>query len=297
MDRTATDIVNPADVILDPAHRDQEPRAGQIGITRAFAQPNSLDEDNRTLRFRCSSSNVDRYGEIVAAEAFKGSLETFRANPILVAGHVYVAPDGEPTTIGTWPQIEAIADGLAGTAQFMDDDELAEKYWRRYRKGVQRAVSIGFITNAWEMREMTINGETRKVRVFTDIELLEISCVAIPANRESLARAKSAFSGARGASADEAGGNIEQRLAALETRLNQLFDTSPGGPMSQLATDIAELVRGPGGLGAEIMRGVPGEEEEPEPHQASQGDDDETKAALRGILGKDDAGSATENSN
>jgi hypothetical protein len=49
-------------------------------------------------------------------------------------------------------------------------------------------VSVGFITHAFEMREMEFDGSTQRVRVFTDVELIEISAVAIPANRESLIR-------------------------------------------------------------------------------------------------------------
>lgn len=176
-------------LLLDPTEKTAEPAAGSVGQFRAFAVSKSIDEQARTIRFICSTRNVDRYGEIVEPSAFSDWLQTFESNPVFVAGHTYIAPDGSPTVIGYWSDLQVTENGLEATAHFLDGDDLAEKYWTRYKAGAMRAVSIGFIARAWEMKDFDFpDGETRRVRVFTEVELLEISAVAIPANRQSLMR-------------------------------------------------------------------------------------------------------------
>ena len=73
-----------------------------------------------------STPNVDRYEEIVEPQAFRKWLPTFMKNPIMVAVHTYIAPNGEPTIIGKWLELRITEEGLLGTAQFAKT-ELAEK--------------------------------------------------------------------------------------------------------------------------------------------------------------------------
>jgi hypothetical protein len=58
----------------------------------------------------------------------------------------------------------------------------------RLQTKVQRAFSIGFIPKQSEFR--IINGE--RVRVHTEIELLELSAVAVPSNRDALSKVAAA---------------------------------------------------------------------------------------------------------
>lgn len=171
-------------------------------------------------------------------------------------------------------------DGLEGIAQFDDEDPLAERYWNHYRKGNMRAVSVGFIANAWEMRSMEIGKETRTVRVFTDVDLLEISAVAIPANPDARVRSRSA------------GGNNEDDLdvrmeAAAERAIDKRFSTDPGGLMTTLAQDVAELVVAYGGPGADPYGDIPNQDNVPDPDPEDEGDQPhQLNAALRDVLGK-----------
>jgi len=185
--------------------------------------------------------------------------------------------------------------GLEGTVQFLDGDELAERYWNRYRKGVQKAVSVGWITHSHEMREVEIDGTTQRVRVFTEVELVEISAVAIPANRESLVRAASAGSLLSMAGTDTSGGDdggstdlqttIQQ---AVRQEIHKCLDAGPGSP---IATLFAQVVRAYGGdrslgFGVEdddLHEETPDHALDDEPEDGDPGD--EIKAELRGILG------------
>ena len=290
------------ELILDPAQRAATPHAGQIGYVRAFAQPESIDTENRRIRFVCSTRNIDRYGEIVEPEAFRASLDTFRANPVFMAGHVYVAPSGKPTSIGHWPEIGITSDGLEGVAEFMADDELAEDYWKRYSRGVQKAVSVGFIVHAWRMEDREVEGQRQRVRVFTDVELIEVSAVAIPANRQSLVRAAGLYAGgmraaaaAGGAGALEGGEELSKAIEpAIERVLERRLDASPGGYLSVLVQDVVEstLSRSKGySVDDDPYDHVAEDGTAPGDPSASEGDG-ELKQMLRGMVGATDGDAA-----
>ena len=228
---------------LDPGCKTVEPKVGQRGVVRVFADPSSIDEDKRRIRFRCSTGTIDRYGEIVEPAAFKDSLELFLTNPVFLAGHTHVGPAGEATVIGTWDELKVTESGLEGWAKFMTDDVLAESYWQRYKQRAMRAVSVGFLVEAYTMEEREISPkEKAMVRVFTKVELIEISAVAVPANRDALVRGLAML----GAGGDGAGGedqtNIEQAAKHLqpliEEALRQGMDPGPDGFLRNAIEDV-----------------------------------------------------------
>jgi len=299
-----------ADAILDVEQRTQEPRQGQKGFVRAFVQPGSIDEERRTMRFVCSTKDLDRYGEIVEPQAFEKWLPTFLENPLFLAGHKHIGEGGEPTSIGQWLDLQVTDQGLEGTAQFLDGDELAEQYWNRYRKGVQKAVSVGFITHAHEMREVEVDGVNQRVRVFTEVELVEISAVTVPANRGSLVRAASAESALATQSAGGEGGSTpgqvlsdEQNKAIRQTvkqEIHRCLDAGPGSPLATLFTQVVRAHAGDRGLGFgdetdDLAPDVLDDDdasldfdEASGGDQASGGEDDELASELRSMLGEDD---------
>jgi HK97 family phage prohead protease len=291
MDRDSQQL---SDLILDPTQRDREPRQGQIGEVRGFVVPQSIDEEARTMRFACSSNQLDRYGEIVEPAAFQKWLPTFMANPVFVAGHVYIGNNGEATTIGRWTDLQVTDQGLEGTVQFMgDDDPLARQYWQRYSKGFQRAVSVGFITHAHEMQEREIEGVTQRVRVFTEVELVEISAVAIPANRESLVRAASATSAPGGAPESAAPAEHQQPSDGLQKTIQQTvkqeiqkcLDAGPGSPMATLFDQVVAAHQDGGGLGLGFE-----DDDDDLPPEGSGSDDPETLDASDLYLDGEDSG-------
>jgi len=64
---------------------------------------------------------------------------------------------------------------------------LGEEYWQLYRDGHMRAFSIGFIPLKWVSDDQQRNRWGGPLRTYTEIELLEISAVAVPSNRSALA--------------------------------------------------------------------------------------------------------------
>lgn len=232
MKKKTDDLTN---LLLDATKREAEPRKGAIGSS--IARVKAVDQDARTVTAIVSTPNADRYEEIVEPKAFAEWLDVFMANPVFVAGHTYVGWAGEPTVIGHWQSVQITSEGLVATARFAQT-KLADEYWQLYRDGHMKAFSVGWITHEWEMREFEVApGINKKIRVFTEVELIEISAVAIPANRESLVRA---------ASATRAKGDDDQTIkemicGVVREELKTHLGTDPGGELHMLIEDVVEL--------------------------------------------------------
>lgn len=287
------------DAYLNPKRRDVEPRVGQIGHTRM--EMKSIDEASRQIHFLCSSNAVDRYGEIVEQAALEKAIPDFMSNPVFPAGHVYIGTNGEPTVIGHWVKLWLSKDGLEGIAKFDPVDPLAIRYWNHYVNGNLKAVSIGFLTEAWEMREVQIGADTKRVRVFTSVELIEISAVLIGANPYALMRAASLFPGAAPAGVGQKSGGTtadtldeladllaEKVMSRIDPRIKstieQKLHAGPGGPMCNLFMDIVEGLHGP------VRHGVmdvpdPDSDEDPDGDESANHEDraliDQVRSALQ----------------
>lgn len=245
--------------LLNPQHRDIEPAAGDRGYSMGFAVK-SVDAEKRRVSAVFSTPNVDRYDEIILPSAFEKRLGHFQSNPVLIANHVYYSLDGQPTTIGTIKDLKVTGEGLVGVAEFLKGDALADAWWRRFEQKALRAFSVGFLTVAdgWEMRPFKqADGSSKKMRVFTDVELIEISAVSIPANRQALAAASL---GARPrnlepgnpAQDQDAVADVMRRLEALEKAVGQMpqqvektikqtLSVEPGGAMRTFLMDVADV--------------------------------------------------------
>jgi len=77
-----------------------------------------------------------------------------------------------------------VREGLFCEIYFHDLTELAREYWDLYSNKIQKAFSVGFIPIEGERR----NVEGKWIFVHTKVELIEVSCVAVPSNRQALSR-------------------------------------------------------------------------------------------------------------
>lgn len=142
-----------------------------------------------------SSEAIDRDGEIILASAW-GNLDRFKANPVILAAHTHRSSDGSPTIIGSANSIE-VAKGELSFEMTFARTPLAQQWAQLYEDGHARSFSVGFIPMDGEFRQVPCDdrrrrrdaqGDMQNVYVHTRVELLEISCVAVPANPEALAR-------------------------------------------------------------------------------------------------------------
>src|SRR3989304_1508207 len=126
--------------------------------------------DDFTLEVAIASTPIkDRQGEVIKPTAWR--LDNFKRNPVLQWAHDYSLPP-----IGKVVQIGVEGDRLLFKPQFAAHiDPFAEKIWRMFKEGYLNAFSVGF------QPLMSKEGDS-----WTDVELLEISAVPVPANPDAL---------------------------------------------------------------------------------------------------------------
>ncbi len=231
-----------------------------------------VDVAARTIEFTASTVEVDREGEIVRAQGLTNRDAYLGSNAPLLAAHTHWLETGEPTQIGWVQELTVEAARITGRARFAET-AVAEQWWALARdpagKGV--AISIGFIpiqmvraapdVLAAEYPELADAlgqaeiGADRQIRVYTVWELLEISAVPVPANRESL-QALARAVGAGGATPPDAPGDavaalkaaiaeaVDGRAKAIEAAIAQMQKTIDELPavVSRDVAQIAELI-------------------------------------------------------
>jgi len=143
-------------------------------IYRPSREVRAVDPLSRTMTVVASDESVDRFGEVVRASGWL--LDNYRKNPVVPWAHDYSRPP-----VGRALDVRVAGRQLIATIQFADH-EFAEEVFRLYRDGYLHAVSVGFVPLEWHTE--AIDGRT--VRVYDRQELLEISCVVVPANPEAL---------------------------------------------------------------------------------------------------------------
>lgn len=154
----------------------------------------SIDSKKMSLRAVLSSETVDRYGDVILAESFnnkKNFDNYFKGNPIVLWAHnrdcaAPQLPIGkilDPSFTGRDMNGNKSFDG---TVQFADGYQFAMDVWKLYEGGYLKTFSVGF-------RPLTIGKETvmegQTGLTFKEVDLLENSCVPIPANPAAMAKA------------------------------------------------------------------------------------------------------------
>jgi len=171
-----------------------------------LAHQKSVDLENRRVEVVASTLSLDRDGEIILPSAFAKTLPAFLAGHApLMTQHTHRTDSGTPSQIG-WVMDGRITKTLVSMMiQFAESDpqDACERWWNRAKgKGKGIATSIGFIPLRWvygsaadlvrefpEIRDAVREaglGDDDKLRVYTEIELLELSVVGVPSNRGAL---------------------------------------------------------------------------------------------------------------
>jgi HK97 family phage prohead protease len=157
----------------------------ETGLRKEFiAEVKAEADDSRVLTFTISTASVDRQGDSVAIDGWE--LGAYRKNPVVLWAHDYTSlPLARSLT--EWKEGGALKSRVeftpAGMARFNDT------VFDMYKGGFLSAVSVGFLPTKWAWAE----DEGRKYGIdFLAQELLEFSCVPVPANAEALIEARSA---------------------------------------------------------------------------------------------------------
>jgi HK97 family phage prohead protease len=151
--------------------------------------------DDGTMSAYASTLSIDRDNEIILPTAYLASKESFMKNPVLLQFHDYW---DEP--VGKIVNLSHDEFGIVMDVEFAPT-EAGEKFKTLYKGGFMNAFSIGFIPKEYvtpndeEYATLGLKGINKSSvrRVYTEIELLEVSCVPVPANRDAVTLAVKAF--------------------------------------------------------------------------------------------------------
>jgi len=152
----------------------------------------SVNEEDFTLEAVASDETIDRYKEVIKADAYKKRLGTYKKHPILLSSHKYNALTNQ---IGMAEKV-FVKDGelITKFKYFVGDgNPEADWAWKLASKYGMAAFSVGFLP--WAADSVDWNDEKaieavkagkKPYRTFTDVELLEISQVLVPANPSAM---------------------------------------------------------------------------------------------------------------
>jgi len=145
----------------------------------------SVDVESRQITAIASTETLDRHNEIVSLGAFKKAIPGYMKNSVILACHQHRLSDGRSPVVGSAVKAWVEKKAFYIVVEFAKTD-LGEEYWQLYSQNHQKAFSIGFrvIKSSYKM----IDG--KNVMVIEEIELIEISCVAVPANPDALSKSK-----------------------------------------------------------------------------------------------------------
>jgi len=144
--------------------------------------------DAGELEAVASTGSLDRDSEIIKPEAWRASLPTYRSNAVILATHMHRLSTGDSPVIGSASFIDVQGSELVFRMKFAGT-ELGRQYEQLYREGHMKAFSVGFwpVNGEWQDLDRGKAGRKR-VWVHTEVNLLEISAVPVPANPEALVR-------------------------------------------------------------------------------------------------------------
>lgn len=129
------------------------------------------NKDDYTIEGIASTPTKDRHLDTVNPKGW--DLKNFKKNPVLLWAHDYSTPP-----VGKVTNIKLVGDNLQFKAKFADTN-FARDMFRLFKDGFLNAFSVGFI--AKEFGDMA-----KEEYTYMKQELLEISCVPVPANAEAL---------------------------------------------------------------------------------------------------------------
>jgi hypothetical protein len=148
----------------------------------------SFDEEKGTVEAIVSSEAIDRYGEVIKADAFKKRLKQFMKHPVLLSSHRY---SDLRSQIGIWEKVWIEDNALVGKAKYYTSSGNPEADWGFFlAKNGAAAYSVGFLPHEYEDKgyDEDVKSGKKPCRIYTDVELLEISQVLVPANPLALQR-------------------------------------------------------------------------------------------------------------
>lgn len=155
-------------------------------FTQAKVEKGSFNDEERSFVAWASKPVLDRDGEIIASNAW--DIENYEKNKVILWAHNYSMP---PVGKALWVKLQN--NGVKFKPQFAPTD-MGKELYMLYKEGFLNSFSVGFDPKDFEEDGRTVRvldfwtGEKydKPVKTFTEAELLEISCVPVPACPDAL---------------------------------------------------------------------------------------------------------------
>lgn len=182
MDRCVGELQDQDEDLADSDAEEACQTAWEERITPPVMHKLHSDDVSKNLEFVLSDATADRYGDIIAVDGWK--LANFRRNPIALFSH------NPQFIVGRWRDLRVEQSALRGFLELAPEgtSDRIDEIRRLVQAGILKAVSVGFKPLKHEpIDEKDPWGGTR----FLEAELVETSLVAVPANANALAIAKS----------------------------------------------------------------------------------------------------------
>ena len=154
-------------------------KEGKVGALSRQASTIERAPDG-AVSFIASTAAADRYGDTIDQKGW--DTKAYEANPVLLWAHSYSTPPvGKVLKLGKGPDALR-ADAVEFTSK--ETHAFGAEVGAMVREGFLNTVSVGFLPRKWEERYG--EGGEFKGYHFTEMELLEISVVPVPANPQAL---------------------------------------------------------------------------------------------------------------
>lgn len=175
--------------------------ARAVEVIRKSAAVVARAIDGGSVEAIVSTATIDRDGEIILPSAYEARLDVYRRNPIHIWMH---DPRDLDNYLGRCTEIAVTPEGLRAVFAYALEQPRGRQAYDLIRMGALSCYSVGFAPIEWvrgsEVDRLTpaqraeVQGIdlSRVSRIYTQVELREISLVGIPSNTEAFVLGRAA---------------------------------------------------------------------------------------------------------
>ncbi len=251
-------LITPVEVLRHPSN--DEARIVYYGSERREVPDDAGEEP--IIRFIGTDISEDRYGSVIEPAGWDIDPYMRSGAGVFCFGHNYGIP-----TVGKTIKLEKNSKRMIFTVRFaVEHSEFAKQIYGLVKDDYMPGTSVGFIPKKWEEYESkTVSGYFAENRKYLEQELLELSSVPVPANRNSLKLAVS-----RGVVTDNFMDELMNVHPALKRMIfGELPSLITGGRAHDIGAmrggDMLALVTGINGV--EMVRQQREDDEQPNPEE------------------------------
>jgi len=160
----------------------------------------SVDEVNGIVEAVVSDETIDRYREVIKIDAWKKGLSSYKKHGVLLSSHDYSKLTNQ---IGIAESVKIVDKELVAKFKYFVNAGNEEADWGFFlaKQGLA-AYSVGFLPkpNGYEMADWDdddVRSGKKPRMVYTDVELLEVSQVTVPANPSALQKSLEGFANSK----------------------------------------------------------------------------------------------------